>query len=151
MNNFIYGLILSILPISELRGGIPVAMSSGINIWVIFFSCVLINILVIPIAYFFLDFLHHRFLKSERYRVFFGKIVIRTKRKIETKIGTKWQYPALFAFVAVPLPGTGAYTGVIAAWLFDMNRIKAFGTISLGVLTAGIIITLATLGIYSLI
>ncbi|MBS3172488.1 small multi-drug export protein [Candidatus Woesearchaeota archaeon] len=44
MNNFIYGLILSILPISELRGGIPVAMSSGVNIWVIFFTCVLVNI-----------------------------------------------------------------------------------------------------------
>ena len=151
MNNFIYGLILSILPISELRGGIPVAMSSGVNMWVVFFSCVLVNILVIPIAYFFLDFFHHKFLKFERYRVLFGKVVIRTKRKIESKIGTKWQYPALFAFVAVPLPGTGAYSGVLAAWLFEMNKIKASIAIALGVLVAGIIITLATLGVYSLI
>nr|MBA4405469.1 ligand-binding protein SH3 [Nanoarchaeum sp.] len=151
MNNFIYGLILSILPISELRGGIPVAMSSGIDPWIVFFSCVAVNIFVIPIAYFFLDFLHHKFLKFERYRVLFGKVVIRTKRKIESKIGTKWQYPALFAFVAVPLPGTGAYTGVIAAWLFGMNRIKSFIAIALGVLVAGVIVTLATLGVYSLI
>lgn len=151
MNNFIYGLILSILPISELRGGIPVAMSSGINPWVIFVSCVLVNILVIPIVYFFLDFLHHKFLKFERYRVLFGKLVIRTKRKIESKIGTKWQYPALFAFVAIPFPGTGAYTGVLAAWLFGINRIKSFATIALGVLVAGIIVMLATLGVYSLI
>ena len=106
---------------------------------------------MIPIAYFFLDFIHHGLLKSEKYRNIFGKVVIRTKRKIEDKIGTKWQYPSLFAFVAIPFPGTGAYMGVLAAWLFNMNRIKAFIAIALGVLTAGIIITLASLGVYSLI
>ncbi len=150
MNNLIYGIILSALPISELRGGIPLAMSSGAPIGVIFMLCVLANILIIPIIFLFLDFLHEKFMTKKFYRILFSKIINRTRRKIEHRIGTKWEYPALLLLVAIPLPGTGAYTGSLAAWLFKLNRKKSYITIALGVVIAGILVTLASLGIYSL-
>ncbi len=151
MNELLYGILLSLLPISELRLGIPLAISAGYPPTLVFILCVLANILIIPFIFLFLDYLHHRFLHIKIYRVLFEKIVIKTRSKIEHRIGTKWEMPALFLLVAIPLPGTGAYTGVLAAWLFKLRRRKAFVAISLGVLTAGIIVTLATLGIYSLI
>ena len=151
MNSLSYGILLSMLPISELRIGIPVAMSSNQPTLVVFFLCVLANIIIIPFIFLFLDLLHHQFIKVKPYRVLFNKVVSRTKRKIEHRVGTKWEMPALFLLVAIPLPGTGAYTGVLAAWLFNLRRKLAIVTIALGVLTAGIIITLASLGIYSLI
>ncbi|MBT6995251.1 small multi-drug export protein [Candidatus Woesearchaeota archaeon] len=151
MSNLIYGIILSALPIAELRGGIPLAMSSGASIGVIFTLCVLANILIIPIIFLFLDFLHERFMEKKFYRVLFSKLINRTRRKIEHRIGTKWEYPALLLLVAIPLPGTGAYTGSLAAWLFKLDRKKSLVTIAAGVFIAGILVTLASLGIYSLI
>jgi len=85
------------------------------------------------------------------YRVLFSKIVNRTRKKIEHRIGTKWEYPALLLLVAIPFPGTGAYAGSLAAWLFKLNRKKSLITIALGVLIAGVLVTFASLGIYSLI
>ncbi|MBT3416626.1 small multi-drug export protein [Candidatus Woesearchaeota archaeon] len=151
MNNLIYGIILSALPIAELRGGVPLAMSSGAPIWMVFILCVLANILIIPVVFFFLDFLHERFMGRRFYRVLFSKIVNRTRKKIEHRIGTKWEYPALLLLVAIPFPGTGAYAGSLAAWLFKLNRKKSLITIALGVLIAGVLVTFASLGIYSLI
>jgi uncharacterized membrane protein len=151
MNELLYGIILSILPISELRLGIPVAMASNLPLSLIFLSCVIANILIIPIIFLFLDYLHIRFLKIKVYEKLFSKLITRTRNKIEHRVGTKWEMPALFLLVAIPLPGTGAYTGVLAAWLFKLRRKQAFIAISLGVLFAGIIITIASLGIYSII
>ena len=150
MSNLIYGIILSALPIAELRGGIPLAMFSGAPLGLIFILCVLANIIIIPLIFLFLDFLHERFMEKKFYRVLFSKLINRTRRKIEHRIGTKWEYPALLLLVAIPLPGTGAYTGSLAAWLFKLNRKKSYLTIALGVVIAGILVTLASLGIYSL-
>ena len=151
MNELVYGIILSILPISELRLGIPVAMASGTSVGLIFLLCVIANILIIPVIFLFLDFLHHKFLKIKIYRVLFAKLITRTRKNMEHRVGTKWEMPALFLLVAIPLPGTGAYTGVLAAWLFKLKRKQAFLAIALGVLLAGILVTLASLGIYSLV
>jgi uncharacterized membrane protein len=151
MNELLYGIILSILPISELRLGIPVAMASGLPLSIIFISCVIANILIIPIIFLFLDFLHEKFLRIKIYEKLFTKIINKTRKKIERHIGTKWEMPVLFLLVAIPLPGTGAYTGVLAAWLFKLRRKQAFRAIALGVLLAGILITIASLGIYKLI
>jgi uncharacterized membrane protein len=149
MGNLIYGIILSALPIAELRGGIPLAMTSNAPLGVIFTLCVLANILIIPLIFLFLDFLHERLMEKRFYSKLFSKLINRTRRKIEHRIGTKWEYPALLLLVAIPLPGTGVYTGSLAAWLFKLNRKKSLLTIALGVLIAGMIVTLATLGFYS--
>ena len=72
----------------------------------------------------------------------------KTRKKTSEKI-KKYGSVALFLFVAIPLPGTGAWTGSIAAWLFNIPFKKAIIPITLGIITAGIITTLITLGIIS--
>ncbi len=149
MNQLIYAIILTVLPISELRGGIPYAISQGFSPLFVFLLLTFLNILVMFPIFFFLDYLHEHFLKIKFYSFVFNKYINRTRRKIEKHVGTKWELVALYLLVAIPFPGTGCYTGTLAAWLFKIKRKKAYLAISLGVVTAGVIVTLISLGIFS--
>lgn len=141
MNNIIFwSIFLSILPIAELRGGIPYAIANDLNPLLTFFICVGANILVFPIVFFFLDFLHPLFLKIDLYKRLFDKFIIKTREKVGNKI-EKYGFWGLMIFVMIPLPVTGAYSGSFAAWLFNIPKKKAFLAVSLGVIMAGIIVT----------
>lgn len=143
MNSFLYALLLSVLPVSELRGGIPLAIGTGINPVIAFLFATAANIIMVPIIFFFLDYFHVHFMKIRPYEKLFNLYLNRLRKKVETKtLG----FFLLFSFVAVPLPGTGAYTGCILSWFFQMQRKKSIYTIALGVLTAGIVITLVSTG-----
>lgn len=143
MNIWILTIIWSVLPVSELRGGIPYAILNGINPLVAFFLCVFFNILIIPFVFLFLDYVNSFLLKIKPWRKFFDYFLTRKVEKIKLKYETL-SYFVLFLFVAVPAPGTGAYTGVLLAWFFKLNRKKSFLVIALGVISAGIIVTLLT-------
>jgi len=147
MNKTLFAIILSILPLSELRGAIPYAVLSGINPLTAFLITVIPNILIIFVILFFFDYLHKHFYKINYYRLLFDKHVVRSRKKIEKHVGTKWEFFALYLFVAVPLPGTGAFTGTLLAWLFNLKRGSSILAIALGVITAGIIVMLLTLGV----
>ncbi len=141
MNNIIFwSIFLSILPIAELRGGIPYAIANDLNPLLTFFICVGANILVFPIVFFFLEFLHPLFLKIDLYKRLFDKFIIKTREKVGNKI-EKYGFWGLMIFVMIPLPVTGAYSGSFAAWLFNIPKKKAFLAVSLGVIMAGIIVT----------
>ena len=141
MNNIIFwSIFLSILPIAELRGGIPYAIANDLNPLLTFFICVGANILVFPIVFFFLEFLHPLFLKIDLYNRLFDKFIIKTREKVGNKI-EKYGFWGLMIFVMIPLPVTGAYSGSFAAWLFNIPKKKAFLAVSLGVIMAGIIVT----------
>lgn len=142
--------IVSALPVAELRGGIPLALASGTRPLTAFLICVIVNILIIFPVFFFLDHLHFRFMKLKFYRKWFVKYVHKSRGKISKYVGTKWEFLALLFVVAIPLPGTGAYTGSLLAWLFDINRKKAYLAIACGVVLAGVVVSLASLGIFSL-
>ena len=71
--------------------------------------------------------------------------------KFEKHIGSRFEFIALCLFVAVPLPMTGAYTGTVIAWLFNLERKKSYISLALGVLIAGIIVTAVTLGIKNIL
>jgi len=153
MNNLFLGVILSFLPIFELRGGLPIAityaLSKNISLALVFTLVVLSNILAIFFVFFFLDFLHGSFMKLRWYRGFFSRYVRRTEKKgknLEKKMGVIG-YLALMLFVAIPLPTTGAWTGSFIAWFFKFNRKKSIISIASGVILAGIIVMLITLGI----
>jgi len=141
---------LSVLPVSELRGGIPVALASGYNPLIVFIAMVFFNCLVIFFVFWFLDNLHKVFIKNKLYSRLFNNYIYKKRKKLEKHIGTKWQFFSLFLFVAVPLPYTGAYTGTILAWFFNLERKKSYLAISLGVAVAGIIVSLVSLGIINL-
>tara|TARA_Y100000310_G_C20652730_1_gene800338 strand:- start:1732 stop:2196 length:465 start_codon:yes stop_codon:yes gene_type:complete len=153
MNPWILTIILSILPISELRGAIPYAILNGISISDAFLIAVFFNILIIPIIFFFLDYIHKFLLNLKWYKRLFDYYINKKVEKVKKKYETL-ELLALFLFVAIPAPGTGAYTGVLLSWFFKLNRKRSFFIIALGVITAGIITTILTLtgkGLFSLI
>ncbi len=144
MEAIINAIILSLLPIAELRGGIPLALASGVNPVTAYFVCVIANIFVIPLVFIFLGTLHRIFMIIPIYKRTFEKFLERTRKKVRKKI-EKYGYIGLTLFVTIPLPITGAYTGTLAAWFFGMKKLKSFLAISLGVVIAGLIVTAAYL------
>ena len=141
MNSILfYAILLSLLPIAELRGGIPYAIANNINPFIAYLICVGANVLAFPIVFFFLEFLHPLFLKIDLYKNLFDKFVIKTREKLNDKI-KKYGFWGLMLFVMIPLPVTGAYTGSFAAWLFNIPKKKAFLSVVLGVVISGIIVT----------
>jgi len=145
----LWAVLLSILPVSELRGGIIYAVLSGVNPFIAFFICTLANILIIFFVFFFLDFLHKEFLRIGLYKRFFNFYLKRIRKKVDKfeKNYSAYGFLALTIFVAIPLPATGAWTGVLIAWLLGLDRKKSILSIALGVLIAGILLLLAGLGI----
>jgi len=140
MNPLIIAILLSMAPVSELRGGIPYAILKGINPAYAYLFCVAANIAIVPVIFFFLEKLHHHFYRIKIYKKLFDKFIERTRKKLHKKV-EKYGYFGLTLFVAVPLPITGAWTGTLGAWLFGMNKLKSMLAILLGVLIAGIIVT----------
>ncbi|MFH0831842.1 MAG: small multi-drug export protein [archaeon] len=151
MNNFLLAILLSMSPISELRGGIPFILSVSefnlSNSIMLPLVCIIANMLVVLLVFFFLDFLHHRLVHFRYYKKIFDFFVLRIQkkaRKLKPQIDA-YGYLALAVFVAVPLPMTGAWTGALISWLLDLDRKKSFFAIALGVFAAGIIVTAITL------
>ncbi|UCD18526.1 MAG: small multi-drug export protein [Candidatus Zixiibacteriota bacterium] len=143
-NPMIHAFILSLLPISELRGGIPYAVANDVPLAEAYLLCVFSNILVIPIVYLFLETVHRTFYKVTIYQRIFDRYVERTRRKAERNVA-RYGYWGVMLFVAVPLPVTGAYTGTVAAWLLKLNRKRSFWYLALGVVIAGVIVSIATI------
>ncbi len=144
MNPIVISILLSMAPVSELRGGIPWAISQGVNIYLAYVICVLANIIVVPVIFLFLGSVHHNLINIRIYRKVFDKFMERARRKLHKKV-EKYGYFGLTLFVAVPLPITGAWTGTLGAWFFGMDKLKSTLAILLGVLIAGIIVTIVTL------
>ena len=130
----------SIVPISELRGGIPFALSNDLNPFWVYLVCVVSNALAFPIEYGFLENLHPVFIKWNWYQSIFDKFIIRTRKKVEKQI-EKYGFWGLLIFVMIPLPVTGAYTGSLAAWIFNIEKKKGFLAVLLGVMISGLIVT----------
>jgi uncharacterized membrane protein len=133
-------LLLTASPISELRGGIPLGISLGLDPWFTFFVAIVVNALIFFPVFFILRLFYDKLL----FRVpLFGRYLDGLRRRGKPKVD-KYGFWGLFLFVAVPLPLTGAYTGTILAWLLGMNWKKAFPAVGLGVLVAGAIVLLIT-------
>lgn len=132
--------LLSVLPISELRGAIPYAYFNGINIWESFALGVFFNALVAPLGFIFFTTVNKVLCKIKPYRILFEKTVERARKKVGKNV-EKYGLIGLLVFVAIPLPVTGAWTGTIGAWILGLDRKKSIAYIFLGVVIAGIIVT----------
>ena len=129
--------IISMCPILELRGGLIAASAMGINVWVALPICIAGNLLPIP----FILLLIRKIFTLMKKTKFFGKIADKLEKKAEKNKGkvNKYAMWGLFALVAIPLPGTGAWTGALVADALDLRIKKSFPMIAFGVLTAGVI------------
>jgi len=138
-------LLATISPISELRGGIPLGISLGLDPLFTFFIAVIANALIFFPVFFALRLFYDKLL----YRIpLFDKYLENLRKRGKPKV-EKYGFWGLTLFVAIPLPITGAYTGTILAWLLGMDWKKAFPAVGLGVVVAGVVVLLITLGITS--
>ena len=133
-------MIVGALPISELRGAIPLGLSLGMPLAKAFWLSILGNISFIAPALFLFDPVSNRLRKFRPWARFFDWLFERTKKNADTI--QKYEALGLAIFVAIPLPMTGAWSGVVAASLFKIRFRYAFIAIVLGVIGAGLIVSL---------
>lgn len=144
--NELWTILIAASPIVELRGAIPVAIGIFYFSWpkALFLSLIGNILPIIPIIW-FLDKLSIYLSKQfSFFNRFFNWLFERTRKKTKNSFD-KWGKWALVAFVAIPLPFTGVWTGSVAAFLFGVKYKDAFWLISLGALLAGILVTSLTL------
>ena len=141
-------IIISALPVSELRGGLPVAFFAfKFSIYKAFFLSFVGNLIpVLPLLYFLESVSNFLSKKSRFFEKFFNWLFERTRKRFYRKYEIYGDI-ALILFVAIPLPTTGAWTGSLAAFLFGIKKLPAFLFITVGVLIAGIVVSLTSLGI----
>ncbi len=142
-------LIISMLPILELRGGMVAAALLGVDFSVAFPLCVIGNMLPIPLILLFIRKIFNWLKKKEKFKNFVENIENRAKKKAGKSIH-KYKLWGLFLFVAIPLPGTGGWTGALVADFMDIRIKHAFPVMTIGVITAGIIMSILTYFIPSL-
>jgi len=151
MNSYLWTAFLSLLPISELRGGIPYAILNNIPWYIAWPFAAAVNALVAPLCWLFLSTLHRLFYGTAEngaevkggfvwYRSLFDRFVESARKKLHGGI-EKWGALGVALFVAIPLPITGAWTGTLGAWVLGLPKRKTWFAVILGVIIAGAIVT----------
>ena len=150
LKNCLIVFLISMVPIIELRGAIPYGVAFGLPLWLTYIIAIVGNMLPVPIIFFFA----RRVLEWGADKPYIGKLFTfflekghRGGEKLKAKAG-RGLYWALLLFVGIPLPGTGAWTGTLAASLLDMDFRKSVAACMGGVLLAGCIMgALSLLGV----
>lgn len=137
--------LISMVPVVELRGAIPIGVAHGLNFWVAIVVSIVGNLVPVP---FIIIFIRKIFAWPRTKSAWLNNLVTRLENRALKKTDTvrKFKFWGLFIFVAIPLPGTGAWTGALVAAMLEMRVKDAFPAIALGVLTAGIIVAFVTYG-----
>lgn len=150
-------LLISMVPLVELRGAIPIAigMDLGLPEWAVLVTAIIGNIIPIPIIYLFARKVLEWGEKC-KWKPFrnFCAFCLKKGKKAGDKLLKKAKsgvYFALFLFVAIPIPGTGAWTGTLAASILDLDFKKSIIAIMSGVLVAGLIMLLVSLGLFKVL
>ena len=145
--------IISLLPILELRGGLIAAALLGVDWAVAFPICVVGNMLPIPFILLLIRKVIEWLKKTKTFAKFAAKLESRAKEKSEglDKKTLKYKLIGLLLFVGIPLPGTGAWTGALVADALDLRMKYSLPIITLGVILAGIIVSLIGYGIPAII
>ncbi len=141
--------IISMVPLVELRGAVPLGVAIGMPVYELYPLSILGNMIPIP----FLLFFGEKILDWVCTLRPFTKFATAYKNKLLSKTDqvTKYARIGLFLFVAVPLPGTGAWSGALIATILKMPKAKALFSILCGVITAGIIMLLASHGVLGVV
>jgi len=151
LNQILYLIFITFLPFLELRASIPY----GINVlkmpWpTVFIICIIANIILGILIYFMLEKFVKFFL---RYKIFsnpYNKVVIKTQKKIQKAVDKYGEW-GVALFIGVPLPGSGVYSGALGAYVIGLDFKKFIIADIIGVLIAGIIVTIISTGVLQLI
>ena len=154
MKKYLLCFLVSMVPLIELRGGVPIAVGMGLDYFTALIVCVIGNMLPVPIIYFFA----RKVLEWGRDKKYIGKFFTyciekgeKGGRKLKAKAGRGGLFIALLLFVGIPLPGTGAWTGTLAASFLDMGFKSTTAAVSLGVVMAGVIMAVTSSGVLAVL
>jgi uncharacterized membrane protein len=164
LDKLLWLVLLTFVPALELRWSIPIGLFSGeitipllgtiqgfaLPVLVVFLTCVLANILLGVLVYFFLDKLIFLFLKIDFINACYEKIVARAQRRSKNLI-EKYGLIGVALFIAIPLPGSGSWTGALIAKLLNLGYKRFFIANLIGVIIAGLIVTAFFLGAFSVL
>lgn len=144
---------VAMVPLIELRGAVPIAVAMGLPKILSFVVSIVGNMIPVPIIYLF----SRKVLEWGKDKPVIGKFFSwcllkgeKGGRKLQAKAG-RGLYWALFLFVGVPIPGTGAWTGTLAASILDLDFKKTVLAVTAGVLLAGVIMLIGSIGIFEVI
>ena len=140
--------LVSMVPLIELRGGVPIAVGLGLDYYKALAVCVVGNMLPVPVIYLFARKVLHWGADKKYIGKFFTYCLEKGEaggRKLTKKAGRNGLFMALMLFVGIPIPGTGAWTGALAASFLDMGLKTTTLSVSLGVVIAGLIMGLVSL------
>lgn len=144
--------LVSMVPLIELRGAIPISQGFGLPLLPSYIICILGNMIPVPFIYLFA----RKVLEWGKDKPLIGKFFTfclekgeKGGRKLQEKAG-RGLFVALLLFVGIPVPGTGAWTGTLAASILDMDFKSSILAVMLGVLLAGVIMGIASVGFFSL-
>lgn len=146
---FVFTALISMLPIVELRGGIPFGVGVGLPIHLAVLSSIIGNMVPVP----FLILFTRRVFQWLRLHIpALDGLITKLENRAESKreLVQRYKFWGLLILVAIPLPGTGAWTGALVAAVFNMRIKYALPAIFCGVVVAAIIVSLLTMGIISL-
>lgn len=139
---------ISMIPVLELRGAIPIATANGVDLWLAIVVSVIGNMVPVPFIIVFIRKIFE-WLRAKNERL--DALVTHFEKKADKHSAAvnKYKFWGLFILVAIPLPGTGAWTGALVAAMLDMRLKNAVPAIFLGVAAAGLIVAFFTYGVAS--
>ena len=153
LKKYLYIFLISMVPLIELRGAIPVSQGFQLPLLQSYIVCVIGNMLPVPVIYLFA----RKVLEWGKDKKYIGKFFTfciekghKGGEKLKEKAG-RGLFVALLLFVGIPLPGTGAWRGTLAASFLDMGFKKSVIAVLLGVLLAGVIMGIASAGVFTAI
>lgn len=145
MKDILLTFLVAMVPVVELRGAIPFGVVRGLNLWTAIIASVLGNLVPVP---FIILFIRRIFAWMRAHMPKLDGFVTRMEKKAEKNRAAveKYAFWGLAILVAIPLPGTGAWTGALVAAMMEMRLKRAFPAIVIGVVIAGVIVSIVTYG-----
>ena len=145
MKDILLTFLVAMVPVVELRGAIPFGVVRGLNLWTAISASVLGNLVPVP---FIILFIRRIFAWMRAHMPKLDGLVTRMEKKAEKNRAAveKYAFWGLAILVAIPLPGTGAWTGALVAAMMEMRLKRAFPAIVIGVVIAGVIVSVVTYG-----
>ena len=145
MKDILLTFLVAMVPVVELRGAIPFGVVRGLNLWTAIIASVLGNLVPVP---FIILFIRRIFAWMCAHMPKLDGLVTRMEKKAEKNRAAveKYAFWGLAILVAIPLPGTGAWTGALVAAMMEMRLKRAFPAIVIGVVIAGVIVSVVTYG-----
>ena len=148
LKHYVISILISMVPLIELRGALPYALANGIPTLPAYIVCMVANMLPVPVIFFFA----RRVLEWGKDKKYIGRFFTfclekghKAGEKLKEKAGIKGLFITLLLFVGIPLPGTGAWTGTLAASILDMDFKSSVIAVLLGVLLAAVIMGVGSL------